>query len=87
MKVTILNQPTIEHARTTYKVDIKVEDKTYYVARQEIDGEMHTYIKDEYGSPASSHITKVVDALFANDEFNWSDRSQWLADKVFELKI
>tara|TARA_B100001093_G_scaffold16779_1_gene15227 strand:- start:447 stop:710 length:264 start_codon:yes stop_codon:yes gene_type:complete len=87
MKVTILDQPTVEHQRTTYKVNIKIEDKAYYVARQEINGEMHTYIKDEYGSPVSGEVVKVVNALFANDEFNWSDRSQWLADKVFELKV
>ena len=87
MKVTIIDQPTVEHQRTTYKVNIKIEDKVYYVARQEIDGKMHTYIKGEYGAPASMYISKVVDALFANDEFNWSDRSQWLADKVFELDV
>lgn len=87
MKVTILDQPTVEYQRTTYKVNIKIEDKAYYVARQDIDGKIRTFIKDAHGSPVSEEVVKVVDALFANDEFNWSDRSQWLADKVFELDV
>ena len=87
MKVTIIDQPTVEHQRTTYKVSIKIEDKVYYVARQDIDGKIRTFIKDAHGSPVSEEVVKVVDALFANDEFNWSDRSQWLADKVFELEV
>ena len=87
MKVTILEQPTVEHQRTTYKVNIKIEDKVYYVARQDIDGKIHTYIKDVHGSPVSEEVVKVVNALFTNAEFNWSDRSQWLADKVFELDV
>ena len=85
MKVTILEQPTVKYDKATYLVDIRIDSIKYSVARIEVNGSTHTFIKDPYGCPPDAKIVRTVDALFAADDFNYKDRSQWLADKVFEL--
>jgi len=87
VKVTILEQPTVKYDKATYLVNMRIDDIKYSVARVEVDGKSHTFIKDPFGKPPSDKIIRVVGALFADDEFNYSDRTQWLADKVFELDV
>jgi len=87
MKVTILEQPTVKYDKATYLVDIRIDDVKYYVAHIEVNGSTHTFIKDPNGSPPDAKIVRTVDALFASDDFNYKDRSQWLADKFFELDV
>lgn len=88
MKVTILEQPTVKYDKATYLVDIRIDDINYSVAHIEVNGSTHTFIKDPYGSPPDcAKVVRAVDALFESDDFNYKDRSQWLADKVFELDV